>query len=253
MESLISDPTVIPILIVSLIVVTIAIFMRLYKTTVLVVIGCMVYVGIIIFKGSQSRQTPPIQETRNFSSVSTFNKDTIQATANNDIVLTDTLTTEKSRNESLKEKPVDHLSNSSPETTVTDQEIIQSNQEDTTEINGTIKKRILLNNLTTCRTVENREPVGIDTVFVIESDSQVVCYTQVENSLDSTEVVTHYWTHNGRLHAKIDINVPVNPNWRCWSKIRISPDRFGKWKATVVNSQGEILGMQSFRIRRAGS
>lgn len=96
-----------------------------------------------------------------------------------------------------------------------------------------------------CTSVEDRQPLGEDTVF--SSDvGKLYCYTRLNNpSGEST--ISHVWFYQDRQMAKIDLPVKAN-TWRTWSSKNILPLWVGDWRVEVQDSSGSVLADISFII-----
>ncbi len=95
-----------------------------------------------------------------------------------------------------------------------------------------------------CTDVQNREPLGADTVFV-DTVARVYCFTVIEGAEDTTSIL-HIWYHNDEKKAEVPLKVgPVH--WRTWSSKRIMKEWVGKWRVKVV-SRDTIIRTEEFHI-----
>ena len=97
-----------------------------------------------------------------------------------------------------------------------------------------------------CTAVEEREPVGTDTVFSADVE-QVFCFTKITGPGDTT-TVSHIWYHGDKEMAKQDLAVK-SKSWRTWSSKRIIPEWTGAWRVDVVNETGDLLLSKSFMVK----
>lgn len=98
------------------------------------------------------------------------------------------------------------------------------------------------------RSVENRQPVGIDSVFN-SSIHILYCFTHITGAADTTHI-SHIWFYGDRELFKI--NLPVrSPNWHTWSSKTIPSGFTGLWHVDVVDANGKTLRTVDFRINES--
>ena len=97
-----------------------------------------------------------------------------------------------------------------------------------------------------CTGVEDRVPVGADTMF-LNMVGQVYCFTKIAGVSD-TMVISHVWYYKDEEMARVDLTVGGDP-WRTWSSKRIDESWGGKWRVDVVTPNGEILKSMDFMIQ----
>jgi len=97
-----------------------------------------------------------------------------------------------------------------------------------------------------CLSVQDREPVGVDTVFA-DTVKQVYCFTLIEGARDTTSI-THVWYHETKERAEVHLKVG-SIRWRTWSSKRIMKEWLGKWRVEVVSSEGKTLRTEEFDIK----
>lgn len=102
-----------------------------------------------------------------------------------------------------------------------------------------------IESLVITRSVENRQPVGIDSVFS-SSVQTLYCFTHITGATDTTHI-SHVWYYGDQELSKIDLPVR-SPNWHTWSSKTIPASLTGLWHVNIVDSGGNILGTRSFRI-----
>ncbi len=97
-----------------------------------------------------------------------------------------------------------------------------------------------------CTSMEDRQPVGVDTVF--SSDvGRLYCYTQLTSTID-TVAVSHVWFYNDKQMAKVDLTLKAK-TWRTWSSKNIMPDWTGDWRVEVQTASGEVISKNQFKIK----
>jgi hypothetical protein len=97
-----------------------------------------------------------------------------------------------------------------------------------------------------CTGVDDRIPVGADTMF-LNTVEQVYCFTKI-TGISDTMTVAHVWYYNDDEMARVDLAVRGDP-WRTWSSKRIVESWGGKWRVDVVTPNGEILKSMDFMIQ----
>jgi len=97
-----------------------------------------------------------------------------------------------------------------------------------------------------CKTVQDREPVGVDTVFA-DTVKQVYCFTLIEGAQDTTSI-THVWYYGDEKRAEVHLKVG-SIRWRTWSSKRIMKEWLGKWRVEVISAEGKILRTKEFDIK----
>ena len=97
-----------------------------------------------------------------------------------------------------------------------------------------------------CTGVEDRVPVGADTMFLNTVES-VYCFTKIAGVSD-TMTVSHVWYYNDDEMARVELTVAGDP-WRTWSSKRFVESWGGKWRVDVVTPNGEILKSVNFMVQ----
>lgn len=93
--------------------------------------------------------------------------------------------------------------------------------------------------------VENRQPVGVDTTFAADIGS-VSCYTRVEGAQDTTQIA-HVWYYKDEEKARIELDVKSD-DWRTWSSKSILESWTGRWRVMIEDANGNVLANKSFVI-----
>ena len=97
-----------------------------------------------------------------------------------------------------------------------------------------------------CLDVQDRAPVGADTVF--NSDVELLyCFTRIEGAKDST-TVTHLWYYGETKVSEGKLSVR-SARWRTYSKKEINPKWTGRWNVVVLSEVGDPLAQLSFLIQ----
>lgn len=97
-----------------------------------------------------------------------------------------------------------------------------------------------------CTGIEQRGPVGVDTVFA-DTIGQVYCYTKIANAPDTTSI-SHVWYYQNKRMAEVNLDVKAK-SWRTWSSKRILTEWTGRWRVDVVDANGNILKSKFFSIQ----
>ena len=105
---------------------------------------------------------------------------------------------------------------------------------------------IKVENIAVCTSVENRQPMGTDSVFSADV-GKLYCFTKLSSEKDSTEI-SHVWYYKDKEMAKI--NLPVKAKtWRTWSAKTIIPAWKGNWRVEIQDPEGNVISDISFRIK----
>lgn len=94
--------------------------------------------------------------------------------------------------------------------------------------------------------VQNREPVGVDTVFTADVGN-VFCYTHIEGAEDTTQIA-HAWYYKDEEKARIELDVRSN-DWRTWSSKAILQSWTGPWRVMIEDADGNVLATKSFVVQ----
>ncbi len=105
---------------------------------------------------------------------------------------------------------------------------------------------LAVDDMVICTAIEDRQPVGIDTVFS-NTVGQVYCFTNITGSVDTTSIY-HVWYHNNVEMARVELSVKAK-TWRTWSSKRIVEEWEGKWRVEVESADGEVLEIKEFIIK----
>ncbi|GAB4184005.1 MAG: DUF2914 domain-containing protein [Calditrichia bacterium] len=97
-----------------------------------------------------------------------------------------------------------------------------------------------------CTSVEERTPVGIDTVFTSDVGT-VYTFTKIAGATEST-TISHVYYFNDQEMAKIQLNVGGSP-WRTWSSKTIMPEWKGVWKVKVLDADGNVIKSSVFTVK----
>lgn len=99
-----------------------------------------------------------------------------------------------------------------------------------------------------CLSVEERQPVGTDTVFTADVGT-VYCFTRVSGAAADSSV-SHVWYYNNEEMARLKLNVRADA-WRTWSSKRIVEEWTGSWRVDVESAAGTVLKSQAFSVKAA--
>ncbi len=103
-----------------------------------------------------------------------------------------------------------------------------------------------IENVAVCTSVEDRKPVGTDSVF--SSDvGKLYCFTKLESQAERSKIF-HVWFYHDNEMAQINLPVKAK-SWRTWSAKTILPEWKGNWKVEVQDSSGNVISSTSFRLK----
>lgn len=97
-----------------------------------------------------------------------------------------------------------------------------------------------------CTAVQDRLPVGVDTVF-LKTVEQLYCYTKISGGSEPSKI-WHVWYYNDQEMARIELSVKAEM-WRTWSSKKIAEEWIGDWRVDVVNEAGIVLKSKAFKIK----
>jgi len=97
-----------------------------------------------------------------------------------------------------------------------------------------------------CSGIENREPVGADTVFA-DTVGQVYCYTRI-NGAENPTTISHVWFLNGEEKTSVELSVQ-GKTWRTWSSKTIPEEWDGTWRVEVQSATQDVLMSKEFVVR----
>jgi hypothetical protein len=105
---------------------------------------------------------------------------------------------------------------------------------------------IKVENIAICTAVENRQPMGTDSVFSADA-GKLYCFTKIASQADSTEI-SHVWYYKDKEMARIILPVKAK-TWRTWSAKTIMPEWKGNWRVEIQDSDGDVITSLSFRVK----
>jgi len=105
---------------------------------------------------------------------------------------------------------------------------------------------IRVNSVQIGRNIENRELIGPDSVFS-NNAPQLYCLSSIYN-MNQLSKITHKWYYNNVLRASIKVNIKKSHNWRCWTFISIKPKLTGTWKVVIEGPEGSHMDSVLFRV-----
>ena len=108
------------------------------------------------------------------------------------------------------------------------------------------KSSLKVSEMALCTAVEERQPVGVDTVFA-DTVKKVFCFTKITGAEDTT-TVTHVWYYKDEEMAKVDHTVKSN-EWRTFSSKNIWKGWVGQWKVEVLSEDDKVLKSKVFTIK----
>lgn len=95
--------------------------------------------------------------------------------------------------------------------------------------------------------VKNLEP--LDSLMTLSNDKTRIAYfTEIQDMAGQT--VIHRWEYNGKVMAEVPFKVGA-ARWRVYSTKTLDPSWVGEWKASVVDSAGSSLSVNTFTYTKA--
>ena len=95
--------------------------------------------------------------------------------------------------------------------------------------------------------VENREPIGVGTVFP-DDLGKLYCFTKIGGA-EGTTYVYHVWYFGDKEIARVKLPVK-SKSWRTWSSKNFNM-ALGNGHVEVVSESGAVLGRADFEIQPA--
>ena len=92
----------------------------------------------------------------------------------------------------------------------------------------------------------NRQIENPDSLFSVDT-KRIYCLTGIHNQNDS-KVIYHKWYQEGRLRSKIKLELGRSYLWRTWSYITIKGQKSGNWQIVVEDTSGIRYDSLSFKI-----
>jgi hypothetical protein len=105
---------------------------------------------------------------------------------------------------------------------------------------------IKVNEIAVCTSVENRQPMGTDSVFSADI-GKLYCFTGLTSQTDMAEI-SHVWFYNDKEMAKINL-AAKGKSWHTWSAKTIMPAWKGNWRVEIQDSNGNVISSISFRVK----
>ena len=104
---------------------------------------------------------------------------------------------------------------------------------------------IQVENIAVCTSVENRQPIGTDSVFTADI-GKLYCFSKLKSETDTSEI-SHVWFYQDKQMAKIDLTMKAK-SWRTWSYKTILPSWKGNWRVEVQDSNGNVISSIPFKV-----
>jgi hypothetical protein len=82
-----------------------------------------------------------------------------------------------------------------------------------------------------------------------QAPGRIYFYTRVASPKDTT--IEHRWYRGDQLAQSVSLRIRASPEgFRTYSQFGISPDGAGSWKVELRTADGQVLGEDTFEIRR---
>ncbi len=206
---MLNDPMIFYLGIVLLILVSIALYQRLYSLTGFLIVTYFMYMGIIYFSGIQR------EEKNQFIDTPTKYSGNVQI-------------------DTADEVRIDSEETLEDITGITDS--IPSEQ-------------LALNYIMVSRDVDikNRNAINPGSLFS-DSVGTLCCLSGIDNRNGGIQEILHKWMYMGKTIAKVKMVVERSKNWRCWSVVKIDPKRTGKWEIILSDTNEIEFASTTFHI-----
>jgi len=100
-------------------------------------------------------------------------------------------------------------------------------------------------NIVICTSIENRQPIGEDSVFTADV-GKLYCFTKLISQADTSEI-SHVWFYKDDQVSKVDLTMKAR-TWRTWSSKTILSDWKGDWWVEVQDTEGNTISNISFKV-----
>ena len=94
--------------------------------------------------------------------------------------------------------------------------------------------------------INNRRIENPDSLFSVNT-KRIYCLTGIHNQNDS-KIIYHRWYREGRLRSNIRLEMGRSYLWRTWSYITIKDQKAGNWQIVVEDTSGIRYDSLSFQI-----
>ncbi len=123
----------------------------------------------------------------------------------------------------------------------------EAQMKETTPAAATEQPALVLDEIHICTGVENREPIGVGTIFP-DDLGKLYCFTKIGGAEGMTYVY-HVWYFGDKEIARVKL--PVRSiAWRTWSSKKFDM-ALGGGHVEVVSESGAVLGKAEFEIQPA--
>jgi hypothetical protein len=111
---------------------------------------------------------------------------------------------------------------------------------------GNPESKISVLSMTVGTGIINRRIENPDSLFSVDT-KRIYCLTGIHNQNDS-KVIYHKWYQEGRLRSKVKLALERSNLWRTWSYITIKGQKTGNWQIVVEDTSGIRYDSLSFKI-----
>ena len=108
------------------------------------------------------------------------------------------------------------------------------------------ESKIAVLSMTVGTGIINRRIENPDSLFSVDT-KRIYCLTSIHNQNDS-KIIYHKWYQEGRLRSKIKLELGRSYLWRTWSYITIKGQKAGNWQIVVEDTSGIRYDSLSFQI-----
>ncbi len=95
--------------------------------------------------------------------------------------------------------------------------------------------------------IKNRNAINPGSVFP-DSVGTLCCLSGIDNRNGGIQEILHKWMYMGKTIAKVKMVVERSKNWRCWSVVKIDPKRTGKWEIILSDTNEIEFASTTFHI-----
>lgn len=106
---------------------------------------------------------------------------------------------------------------------------------------------LVIARVVTAARVVKRKPQGVRHTFAV-GDGRVYCFVDARNPNGPERMLQVVWQHEGKLFHRLRLRVGVGHVWRTWAYVRLRRYHVGRWRCTVRNESGAVLGSADFQV-----
>ncbi len=109
---------------------------------------------------------------------------------------------------------------------------------------GVAEGGIVIKDFVLTHAIAQREPIDLVDGFT-PHDERGTAFFRIFNDGQPTDLRA-IWTHEGNVHANVELTIGNSPGWRTWSSVNLKP---GQWNVQLRDPRGVVLAERSFAVQ----